>query len=88
MSRLILGIFFILFGAILGIYTGFVWGLIGGITQILDTIRTWPVYDSVKLGWGIGRVLIAGPAGWLAFWLPAALGFGILGVEAPTSRRR
>lgn len=73
----IIGLVFIAFGICLGIYVGLWWAFVGGIMQIVNTVRS-PELDAAILAWGVVKVVFASFAGCLAGALPVMVGLFIL----------
>jgi len=71
--KAILGALLILCGVLAGGYVGIWWGFIGGIIDGVEAIKATPV-DAALLAWGAAKVFIlASLCGWLsavAFILP------------------
>lgn len=65
-------------GVLLGLWIG-LWVLfIGGIVSIIEAAKATPV-DAYQLAWGIVKVIVASPAGWLCVWLGLGLGTVVAG---------
>lgn len=71
--RYVLGVLFILAGAVVGAYVGFWLLFIGGVTSIVEGIRADPAKDGL-IAWGFIRVLSASGVGAAIFWSCAAVG--------------
>lgn len=77
MARNAVGVVLMLAGLALGIYAGLWWAFIGGVVQIVDSIKANPV-DAVDLALGILRVLCAGFIGVMTAVLAVFPGFALL----------
>lgn len=75
--KMILGLALIALGLFLGIYVGVYLMLIGGIIQIVEGIKATPIV-SWDIAIGVIRFMFAGAVGWIAGFLPAAFGIGLL----------
>lgn len=64
-------------GILLGLYLG-IWVLfIGGIVSVIEAVKANPV-DAYRLVWGIVKVILAAPMGWLVFFILTAISDAIV----------
>jgi len=77
MRNLIASLFLVL-GVVLGLYVGFWCCLVGGVADVINAVKHDPVLIG-KLGWGLLKFVLAGPAGWFTF-------FTCLGIANATSK--
>ena len=75
----IIGTLFILLGVGLGLYVGVWWGLVMGITAIVESAQA-PV-DAFGIGLNVVRVLFASTLGGIVFWALSAIGFAAINAE-------
>lgn len=60
--KAVIGILLILAGIALGLYAGLWWAFIGGIVQIIDSIKATPT-PAMDVALGIVRIMFAGAIG-------------------------
>ncbi len=74
--RRVLAVALIIAGIFLGLWLG-VWVLfVGGIVSIIEAAKANPV-DAYQLAWGIIKVIIASPVGWIVFYICLMVGTAI-----------
>jgi len=71
-SLAIIGILLFAFGIAAGIYVGFWVMFIGGIMEIIDTIKA-PVTQASEIGFGVLRMFFAGAVAGFTFWFCALI---------------
>lgn len=73
-------------GIVYGIYFGFWVMFIGGLVDIIDTIKA-PVTSASIIGFGVLKMMFASFIGALIVWVSVALG-GLIGLSSTPRRRR
>ena len=76
LSRLI-GALIILGGIALGLYAGLWIMFIGGIVQLVEAVKLTPI-NSIGVAFGIAKILLAWPVGWLIGIGSTGLGIAIM----------
>jgi hypothetical protein len=71
--KCIFGLMLILAGIILGLWVGVYWGFVGGVIQIIEGAKHTPV-EAKEIALGLARLWFAGLFGLLAAILPIAVG--------------
>jgi len=62
-----------LLGVAGGIYFGVIWGFIGGIIQLIESVH--PEINAVGIAWGLARIFVLAPlCGWGAVVIGMILG--------------
>jgi hypothetical protein len=74
--RSIIGVALIILGVILGLYVGVYLMLYLGIIQVIGALQGG--VDAPSVAWGIVRILMAGFAGGLSFWVLFGLGINLI----------
>jgi hypothetical protein len=74
--RPIIGVVLIILGVILGLYVGVYYMLYLGVIQVIVAVQNG--IDAPSVAWGIVRILTAGFAGALSFWVFAGLGINLI----------
>lgn len=77
MIQNILGVLFILLGIVLGLYAGVWICFIGGITQIIEGIKSNPV-NSLNIAIGILKFIVSGLVGWVSFAILFGIGYTLI----------
>lgn len=62
MKKAVLGLVLIVLGLALGLWLGVWVCLVGGVVSVIEGAKATPV-DSLSIGWGIARVLLASMVG-------------------------
>lgn len=75
--KTIIGVLFIIGGIVLGLWLGVWVCLVGGIVQIIDSVKQTPV-PALDVAWGIVRVLLSSLVGWGSFALCFVVGGSLL----------
>ena len=70
----VLGVLCLIAAIGIGLWVGLGWGIYGGICQIIDGATAEPVVGA-DIGWGIVRILLAGPAAAMAAIGPLIVGY-------------
>lgn len=73
-------------GIAYGVYFGFWVMFIGGIVDIIDTIKA-PVTEASAIGWGVLKMMFASFMAAVIIWASIALG-GLIGLSSTPRRRR
>ena len=71
--KAVMAILFCVAGILLGLYVGIWLCFIGGIVQIVEAAKANPV-SSWGIAFGITRIIIASPVGWIICVIGLALG--------------
>ena len=75
-GKTLFGLLIVVLGVLLGIYLGLVWAFAGGIVLLVQQFHAGAA-DAWAVAWGVTRILIAAPLGWLTaglfIWIGAAI---------------
>lgn len=74
---LVLAVLLFIFSIIGGLYVWLMWGWVGGIVSIVEAFQVAPVY-ALGIAWGVVKVLVAAPLGWITFAVSACVARGVL----------
>jgi len=75
--KTILGLILISVGVVVGLYVGFWWAFIGGITQIVNAVIA-PEVIATTVAWGVAKVVFASLLGWISALVFIIPGWGLV----------
>lgn len=72
-----MGVLFILFGIVFGLWAGIWWAFIGGIVDVVNAFKATNV-DSLAVAAGVAKFFFAGVIGWAGALIPVSIGSSLL----------
>ena len=75
--KVVIGLLVIVAGAALGIYVGGWLCFVGGIVQVIETIKA-PEIEAIGIALGIVRIVCAAFLGWVSFMICAVIGIALI----------